>query len=388
MIHTGKTLKTAMALLCFILAAAFSDSQARDSSIFRNLTHSVEMNVRPAFIIPTHPLYISRNSYGERLLFSGSAHLQYSFAFSPESSYGRLFPDTYQGIGIGSYTFLAQEDIGSPVSLYIFQNARIATLLRNLSLHYEWNLGFSFGWHPNIAISSRTNAHINVGAYLKWRLDPHWSLTFGPDYTHFSNGDTSYPNGGANTVGLRVGAKADITPVKQSSKASGSSEFRRKMTYDLMAYGAWRADRMPKGSEMFIINQAFPVAGLNFNPQYHFTRNLSAGASLDLIYDSSANIYGQTVDENTGEVVSFQRPLLQDQIAAGISLRAEVAMPVFSVNIGAGWNFLTSGDDMQPFYAIFNLKTFVSQRLFLLVGYRLSTLQYTHNLMFGLGFRI
>ena len=63
-------------------------------------------------------------------------------------------------------------------------------------------------------------------------------------------------------------------------------------------------------------------------------------------------------------------------------------MLIFSVNVGGGWNFIRSGEDMQPFYAIFNLKTFVSQRLFLLIGYRLSTLQYTHNLMFGLGFRI
>jgi hypothetical protein len=43
---------------------------------------------------------------------------------------------------------------------------------------------------------------------------------------------------------------------------------------------------------------------------------------------------------------------------------------------------------MQPFYAVVNLKAFVSNKIFMLIGYRLSTLQYTHNLMFGLGFRI
>ena len=385
MSHHGNILKIVILVLYFSLAATLSDSQARDTSIFRNMAHSVEMNIRPALIMPTHPLYTRYNSSGERLVFSGSAHLQYSFAFSPETTYGKLFPDTYQGIGIGSYTFLSHEDIGSPISLYIFQNARIATLLRNLSLHYEWNLGLSFGWHPNIAISSRINAHINVGAYLKWRLNPRWSLTFGPDYTHFSNGDTSYPNGGANTIGLRAGVRAEI---RKHDKTPQSEEFHHRITYDIMAYGAWRADRMPKGSKMFIINKAFPVAGLNFNPQFHFTKSLSAGAALDLIYDSSANIYGQTVDKETGEVISFKRSSFQNQIAAGVSLRAEVTMPIFSVNVGAGWNFLKSGDDMQPFYGIFNLKTFISQRVFLLVGYRLSTLQYTHNLMFGLGFRI
>ena len=395
--HSGQFIKTISILICSCLAAAFASAEARDTSSLQNLTHSIEMNVRPAFIMPTHTLYVRHNSMGERLLFSGSAHLQYSFAFSPESRYGRLFPDTYQGIGVGSYTFLCHEDIGSPVALYLFQNARVAQLAKNLSLNYEWNLGLSFGWHPNMAISSRINAYINVGAHLKWRLTPHWSLVAGPEYTHFSNGDTMYPNGGANTVGLRLGTKAVINPsmpsdsrvfIKEYESALRSAEFKDRVTYDIMAYGAWRADRMPKGKDMYVINKPFPLAGLIFNPQYHFTRNLSAGAALDLIYDSSANIYGQVEDEETGEVVSFRRPPFGNQIAAGLSLRAELTMPIFSVNLGGEYNFIRSGEDMHPFYAVFNLKTFVSQRLFLLVGYRLSTLQYTHNLMFGLGVRI
>ena len=374
-----------------------SEAEARDTSSFRNLTHSIEVNARPSFIMPTHALYISLNSTGGRLRYGGSTHLQYSFAFSPESTYGRLFPDTYQGIGLGSYTFFCHEDIGSPVALYIFQNGRVARLTKNMSLNYEWNLGLSAGWHPNVAISSRFNAYINVGAQLKWRLGPYWSILAGPEYTHFSNGDTMYPNGGANTFGLRVGAKADITPVRQNDtyadinsyeKKLRSARFKDRITYDVMIYGAWRADRAPKGKKMFIINKPFPLAGLNFNPQFHFTRNLSAGAALDLVYDSSANIYGQVEDEETGEVISFQRPPLRNQVAAGLSLRAELTMPIFSVNIGGGWNFIKSGEDMQPFYAVFNLKAFVSNKIFMLIGYRLSTLQYTHNLMFGLGFRI
>ena len=47
-----------------------------------------------------------------------------------------------------------------------------------------------------------------------------------------------------------------------------------------------------------------------------------------------------------------------------------------------------TGKDMKPFYAVFNLKGFVSESGFILIGYRLSSLQYTHNLMFGVGFRL
>ena len=40
---------------------------------------------------------------------------------------------------------------------------------------------------------------------LNWRFAPRWSLTAGVGLTHFSNGNTRYPNGGVNLIGGRVG---------------------------------------------------------------------------------------------------------------------------------------------------------------------------------------
>lgn len=387
----------ALILAAISMLSSVFIAEAGDALAFRNLRHGLEVNVRPSYIMPTHVLYLDHNSKGERLYFSGSAHLQYSFAFSPESDYGRLFPGTVQGIGLGANTFLCHKDIGSPVSLYIFQRGRIFNISEQLTFNYEWNLGLSFGWHQNTAIVSRTNAYVNVGLLADWKISRFCSLVFGPDYSHFSNGDTRYPNGGANVVGLRFGARADLNPGAGSDSGSfirewendlRSKSFGERISYDIVAYGAWRADRQPKGRDMFVINKAFPVAGLNFNPLYRFTRHISAGASLDLMYDGSANLYGHVVDEQSETVISFRRPAFYEQVSAGLSLRAELAMPVFSVNLGAGYNFLRSGYDMHPLYAMFNLKTFVSDDFFLLIGYRLSVLQYTHNLMFGIGFRI
>lgn len=106
------------------------------------------------------------------------------------------------------------------------------------------------------------------------------------------------------------------------------------------------------------------------------------------MYDGSANLYGHETDSETDQVISYIKPPFFDQVSAGVSLRGELTMPVFSVNIGAGCNFYMKGSDMQRIYAVFDLKTFVSPRIFLLVGYRLSSLQYTHNLKFGLGYRL
>ena len=391
----NKTLKQLMILLILFLRPAVS-AMAGDSLEYGKVIHHIEANVRPSYIMPTHSIWTKRNPLGKDLQFGGSAHLQYSFGFSPESHWGRLYPDVRQGVGVAAYTFLSHDLIGSPAVLYLFQRARIASLHRNLSLAYEWNLGASFGWHPNTCISSRANAYINVGLLLSWQMTPQWSFVLGPEYTHFSNGDTRFPNGGANTMGLRAGVSADLSGTgKPSSKEYireyetelRDLEFKERMSYDFLIYGAWRADRTPDGAKLHVINDHLPVAGIHFNPLCRFSRHFSLGPSLDLIYDSSTNLTGHILAEDGKTVVGYERPPFIEQTAAGISLRGELTMPVFSINIGSGLNFLQSGEDMKRFYTVFNLKTFVAPRLFLLIGYRFSSLQYTHNLMFGLGWR-
>ena len=138
------------------------------------------------------------------------------------------------------------------------------------------------------------------------------------------------------------------------------------------------------GSRLHIINEAFLTAGLQFNPLYHFNGYLSAGPSLDLLYDRSANL-NASVDEE--HVLTYSSPAFINQCAAGISVRGELKMPIFAVNIGIGYNFSRRGSDLRGIYGIFALKAFVTESIFLNIGYRLSTVLYSHNLMFGLGWR-
>jgi hypothetical protein len=73
-------------------------------------------------------------------------------------------------------------------------------------------------------------------------------------------------------------------------------------------------------------------------------------------------------------------------MAAGLSLRGDITMPIFTVGAGFG-GFVLGGDTLRGLYTTFTLQAFVTDRLFLNVAYRLSTLNYTHNLMYGLGWR-
>ena len=98
---------------------------------------------------------------------------------------------------------------------------------------------------------------------------------------------------------------------------------------------------------------------------------------MDIMYDTSADINGET------PTLPFIR-----QTACGFSAKGELTMGFFSINLGAGYNVLTRAKDLKGFYTTYNLKAFVSQKLFFTMGYRLGSVNYAHNLMFGVGVRL
>ena len=104
---------------------------------------------------PQKDLLEGVNSLERPLRIAGSADVQYAF----------IIPGTsYQGVGLSVFSLFDHEDTGTPVSLYVFQGARIVRLSSALSLDYEWNFGASLGWHRkeehplNTIIGTRVNA--------------------------------------------------------------------------------------------------------------------------------------------------------------------------------------------------------------------------------------
>lgn len=357
----------------------------------KRLNHSLSVELRPAYNTVRH--YVL-NVDGTPLGGVLSLHAKYGFSFSEHSRLGELFPTTYQGIGLATYTFSYHDLIGTPLALYIFQGARIADLSERLSLGYEWSVGYSWGWHPNDAMAARQNITISLALPLIWRVDSHWELSLTPDYTHFSNGDTHFSNAGANIFGLRLGAKylftSDNTRISARRFISPSEEyiscrFAERMTHDILAYGGFSADRFREEGTLYVVDKPLPTVGISFQPSYHFNRYFALGASLDMQFDSSLNLYDGTEDEmgNT----SFSRPPLWQQLEVGISARGEISAPIFTLGIGFGINILRYGYDSSPFYTTFSLKAHITKHLMLLLGYRFNSIQYTHNLTYGIGFR-
>ena len=380
------------ALLCIISVSA--DAQARVGSIIGDQKFTVE--IRPAWNMPSNGYYNGHNSTGKVISGCSSVHCKYSFMFSPESRLGKLYPTAYQGIGLGAYTFFSHYETGTPIAVYLFQGARLFDLTPSLSLDYEWNLGLSAGWKRNEAVGSSCNILINVGLPFTWKSGTDWEFHVTPNYTHFSNGDTTFPNGGANTFGCRLGVSRNFgyTERKTPGKALIGAEewlkdkkFEERCSYDITLYGGWRADRIIYGYQFQIIDRRFPLGGMTFNPLYKLNRYFSIGPSVDIMFDRSADII-PIGTEDKRELTGYNLPDVWKQTALGLSARGEITMSFYTVNIGIGYNAIAGGNDLKGLYSTYNLKAFVSEKTFINIGYRLSALQFTHNLMLGFGFKL
>lgn len=364
--------------------------------------HSISLDIRPSYIFPTHEFFRGDNNTGRRINSSFAGHLKYGFKFPADSKFGKLYPYTIQGIGIGYNTFYNSKEIGNPIALYVFQTSRIASVLPKLSFDYEWNFGASFGWKKydevnnptNRVVGSKINAYINLGFFLNWQIAENTNIKAGVDIAHYSNGNTNYPNAGVNTIGTSIGITRSFGGSKDEkdtfNKISGS-KFDRYISYDLIVYGATRKRGVfPENHDPLLAPGSFGILGLNFNPLYNISRYFRAGLSLDMQYDESANI-GQHIanDEipSVPEDIKFFRPPFKEQFSTGLSIRAEIVMPIFSINLGIGKNFISKSSDTNSFYQTFVLKTNITKNIFLHTGYQLYRFKDPNNLMLGIGYR-
>lgn len=366
------------------------------------ITHVIGIDLKPGYLFPTHDFFKGSNNAHKEMNSTLSGHLKYGFKFSPNSYLGKVYPDAIQGVGVGYNTFFNSTELGNPLAVYVFQTSRIANITQKLTVDYEWNFGASFGWKKfdkeknphNRVVGSDANAYIHLGFLLNWQLSSNTNLRGGVGLTHYSNGNTSYPNAGVNTVEASIGVAHFFGNNERSTRPTHQSRkhiFNPYINYDLIIYGSTRKKGIyPENSDPMLVPGSFAVVGLNFNPLYNFSKYFRGGVSLDLQYDESANIVKHIANDyipGNSEDLKFYRPSFREQFSAGLSLRAEFVMPIFLINIGIGKNFLCKGDDTNSFYQTFVLKANVTDNVFLHAGYQLYRFKDPNNLMLGLGYR-
>lgn len=365
-------------------------------SFSHRFIHRVGMEARPLYVFPTNPFLQGENERRSQIKNAWAAHLKYSFQFRPNTLADRIYGGAYQGVGIGRYAFGNTDELGDPVAFYLFQGARIVTFSPRLSFNYEWNFGLSVGWHPynrdnnryNIMMGSKMNAYINTNFYLNWMIHSRLDLNAGITFTHFSNGNTRFPNAGINMMGMKVGLVYNFNRkdmlVQRPSQREYIPEFPRHISYDLVLFGSWRRKGYFMEEEFVPSPMAYKVLGANFAAMYNVSYKFRLGAAVDWVYDASANVFTLTVPGAPGE---FVKPPFNAQIALGASGRLEYVMPYFTVGIGIGANILHRGGDLKATYQMLILKVAMTRSSFLHIGYNLKEFRDPNFLMLGIGYR-
>ncbi len=340
------------------------------------------------------------NALGRRIDSSFSGAVRAGFSFNPSSREGMLYDGLYQGIGIGVNSFFVNSMLGTPVSAYAYQGAPIYRFTSRLWLGYEWQFGAAFGWHYHDnpddesfkPVSTPVTAHMGLGVKLHYSVSERWQLSLGIDAHHFSNGNTSIPNAGINSLGASVEIAYTLNPSRKSPAADAAAVAeadRKHWSYDITPFGAWRKRVVTVGepAEPSLVPGKFGVLGIQLSPMFHFNRWVAVGPALDAQWDESAGLEPYWVQGTYYENIKFVRPPFGRQLSTGLSAHAELTMPIFSVNAGLGYDFISPKGNKR-FYQSLTLKAFVTKNVFLNIGYRLGDFSVPQNLMLGIGVRI
>ena len=386
-------MKRHLSLLTILAAASAMASSPADST--RNAGPidgiTISASATGSYIIPTNA-FLRDNNDNKAVV---TPDVRAGFSFSPSTRYGRLYKGVTQGIGVNWNAILPHSTLGYPTGVFLYQNVRLFTWGR-LSAEAGWDFGITMPWrhfdhetHPtNTAIGAPANALLGVNAGAAYRINDRLSLNAALTLRHYSCGNTYQPNAGVNSIGLKLGVVYSIMTADKTRPAVAPlpDDFEAGMQYDVTVYGATRKRVVKDSSDDRIIAPGkFGVAGINFAPMYAFNPYLRAGVSLDIQYDESANLDRHLVDYTYGDDVHFYRQPFSECVSAGLSVRGELTLPIFSINAGIGYNVLAKGN-LRAFYQTLALKAYVYRGAFLQIGYQLHDFHEPNNLMIGFGY--
>lgn len=401
-----------MRLFCLfifsLIALAPGFGAEKDSLASHPLIHHLSVNAGADYVAPSVDDDIREKIPSDEKIKVNSAvpvNLKYAFSFT-DPKIRNYLPGGYQGIAAGVLNYgalqprgfsKATRNIGYPVLAYLFQGGPFWRNGKGLSLNYEWNFGAAFGWKPyseenkyfNLSVGSRVNAYLNLDLNLLYQINPNTGIFAGLAISHFSNGNTSFPNPGVNSLGLRLGFVWTLNPPENGyPEAIPDTVKRKKLEYDISLWGATRK-RVYRGIEdnPVLLPGHFACAGVSFAPMVRLNTWWRVGGSADIQWDRSSDLKKNYISGTTTDDIQFTTPNFFRQLSVGISAHGELQMPIFAVNVGCGFNIVAPKENRGSYQNI-TLKTYLCKWLFLNVGYQLRNFHQQSSLMLGLGFTI
>lgn len=309
----------------------------------------------------------------------------------------------YYGVGVYMANFFNKKGLGTPVSVYLFQGADLATFNSKWSLKYELNLGMSFNWKPydvfdnpdNIALGSEINAHLGANIYLKRHLSPHWDLNLGFGLTHFSNGAMQLPNKGLNLAAPFVELVYNLDPDPQA-KSSGSltpPKLETRIDHDILFTTSTRqikVDTVGTGLSSRFLDKNFRVVGLSYATMFVHNYKYKWGPSMELVYDESSGVKVWR-EQHPDDGMFYDRVKLGDvyeRFTLGLSLKGEISFPHISYFANFGCNIIHGNDYDYRLYQILGVKGYLKDDLFATFGIRAGRFSKAQYLFWSIGYTI
>lgn len=309
----------------------------------------------------------------------------------------------YYGIGVGYYDF-NRSDLGHPLSVYLYQGARLSSLLPTLQLKYEWHLGTSFGWkvydpvtNPrNECVSARANVYFGGELYLSWAMSRYFDLNVGATTHHVSNGATTLPNYGMNVIGAFVGLTYNFDRDRVSREYNPfltPPAFRGRIISDISVHTTVRQRKLPvedTGLSSEYIGHDFFVMGVSYALLNMPTYRHRYGISLDGVYDEGANHTAKKIGENPdgSDIAEIYYGKTADRFSLGVSLRGDVVMPRYTVSGQCGYDVLHKSRFDNRWYQSVTLKVPFWDNLYGSFAIRSKEFSKAQYLFFGMGYSI
>ncbi|UCE70017.1 MAG: acyloxyacyl hydrolase [Flavobacteriaceae bacterium] len=144
----------------------------------------------------------------------GGLEVRYAWQSRDDEIWGKY---GYPSYGVGLYSgFLGDPEIfGNPNAVFGFINFPISNPARRNQFNIEPSLGLTYNLEPfdpennplNDAIGARMAVYFNLNFGWAYRWTPQMDITYGIDFSHFSNGRSFTPNWGLNMLGINVGLR-------------------------------------------------------------------------------------------------------------------------------------------------------------------------------------
>ena len=230
-------------------------------------------------------------------------------------------------ISLRYLSFDSPGELGSPVALLRTFRGPFRRG-RTFDFEYVAGVGLSYGWRRydyfanplNNLMSTRTNAYVQIGVGLGWRLSSTWRLTADAALHHFSNGNLRRPNLGINAIALDLAVRYRLPAAERPPPDVHLrlEPFRRRTQLTLTLYGG-REHKLyyPGGLAEAERNRGLshPVAGVSLSADRRLTPKAGVGLGVNLIHRTTGPV---DVGTHDGSLVVLEPALRPENVRVGL----------------------------------------------------------------------